>query len=139
MYYGVSYHMFAFLFERTSLVIHCKTRLWSLLLTLIGSWTAPSLWSRYSISFRCIFYFIFLLLCFTLVVDFGACYWHKFLVGDFLVQLLPSYFYRSILFRAFPGLLLDIPTGCVTFCDYHDAVASQSYLWILKVWLVFII
>ena len=72
LYYGVSYHMFAFLFERTFLVIHCKTRLWSLLLTLIGSWTAPSLWSRYSISLRYISYFIFLLLCFSLVVVFGA-------------------------------------------------------------------
>ena len=51
----------------------------------------------------------------------------------FLVRLLPSYFYRSILFRAFPGLLLDIPTGHVTFCDYHDAVASKSYLQILRV------
>ena len=57
MYYGVSYHMFAFLFERTFLVIHCKTRLWSLLLTFIGSWTAPSLWSRYNISLRYISYF----------------------------------------------------------------------------------
>ena len=74
MYYGVSYHMFSFLFERTFLVIHCKTHLWSLLLTLIGSWTAPSLRSRYSISLRYISYFIFLLLCFSLVVVFGACY-----------------------------------------------------------------
>ena len=49
MYYGVSYHMYAFLVERTFLVIHCKTRLWSLLLILIGSWTEPSLWSQYSI------------------------------------------------------------------------------------------
>ena len=59
MYYGVSYHMFAFLFERTFLVIHCKTHLWSLLLTLIGSWTAPSLQPRYIISLRYISYFIF--------------------------------------------------------------------------------
>ena len=57
MYYGVAYHMFAFLFERTFLVIHCKTHLWSLLLTLIGSWTAPSLRSRYNISLRYISYF----------------------------------------------------------------------------------
>ena len=45
-----------------------------------------------------------------------------------LVRLLPAYFYRSILFRAFTGLLPDIPIGRATFCDYHDAVASQSYL-----------
>ena len=74
MYYGVSYHMFAFLFERTFLVIHCQTHLWSLLLTLIGSWTAPSLQSQYRISLRYISYFILLLLCFSLVVVFGACY-----------------------------------------------------------------
>ena len=81
MYYGVSYHMYAFLFERTFPVIHCKTLLWSMLLTLLGSWTAPRLWSRYSISLRYISYFIFLLLCFSLVVVFGACYQHKFFVG----------------------------------------------------------
>ena len=74
LYYGVSYHMIAFLFERTFPVIHCKTRLWSLLLTLLGSWTAPSLLYRYSISLRYISYFIFLLLCFSLVVVFGTCY-----------------------------------------------------------------
>ena len=45
-----------------------------------------------------------------------------------VVRLLLAYFYRSILFRAFTGLVPDIPTGRVTFCDYHDAVASQSYL-----------
>ena len=57
----------------------------------------------------------------------------------FLVRVLPAYFYRSILFRAFTGLLPDIPTGRATFCDYHDAVASQCYLWIWTVWVVFII
>ena len=72
MYYGVHTTCLAFLFEWTFLVIHCQTCLWNL--TLIGSWTAPSLWSRYCISLRYISYFILLLLCFSLVVVFGACY-----------------------------------------------------------------
>ena len=46
----------------------------------------------------------------------------------FLVLQLPAYFYRSILFRAFTGLLPDIPTGCDAFCDYHDAVVSLSLI-----------
>ena len=111
MYYGVSYHMFAFLFERTFLVIHCKTHLWSLLLTLMGSWTAPSLWSRYGISLRYISYFIFLLLCFftscsiwslLLTQIFGWCF-YKFLqlllwFQQSAYQIIHPFFFKFIFF-----------------------------------------
>ena len=41
----------------------------------------------------------------------------------FLVRQLPAYFYRSILFRAFTGLLPDIPTG-------RDTSVAVILLWL---------
>ena len=46
----------------------------------------------------------------------------------FLMQLLPAYFYKSILFRSFTGLLPKIPTGHATFYDYYDAIASHCLI-----------
>ena len=111
MYYGVHTTCFAFLFERTFLVIHCKTHLWSLLLTFIGSWTAPSLWSRYNISLRYISYFYpsFVLFiscsfwCLLLAQIFGWCF-YKFLQ---LLLWFQQSAYQVILFKFFFFFLMS--------------------------------
>ena len=111
MYYGVSYHMFAFLFERTLLVIHCKTRLWSVLPTLIGSWTARSLWSQ-NITFsqvHLLFYpfsYVLFLMCFSTAVA---------LVPTICLPNNSSFFFLKNLFNCFSYVTVLFIHKCFVF------------------------
>ena len=69
-------------------ILHCKILHWSLLLTLIGSWTPPSLWSQPSFSPRSISYLFLSVLIFVLFNTCSFCLALVILVQSFCIIIL---------------------------------------------------